>query len=93
MSMQDSPPTVVADAPDRGRFEARQGEQLVGFLNYRRTPSTVMFDHVEVEPAHRGRGIADQIVTAAVAVADAEGLQIVPICPYVVAWMRSHQRG
>lgn len=81
---------VVQDAPDRDRYEARDGEELIGVLDYRRTPSTIMLDHVEVIPARRGQGIADLIVSKAVNEARAANLEVVPICSYAVAWLAHH---
>jgi predicted GNAT family acetyltransferase len=43
-----------------------------------------------VPPAGRGRGIAAQLVEAAVEYARAEGLRIVPSCWYVAQWLRRH---
>ena len=43
-----------------------------------------------VPPAGRGRGIAAQLVEAAVAYARAEDLRIIPSCWYVAQWLRRH---
>jgi uncharacterized protein len=43
-----------------------------------------------VPPADRGRGIAAQLVHAAVEYARAEGLRIIPTCWYVSVWLRRH---
>ena len=43
-----------------------------------------------VPPAERGRGIAAQLVEAAIEYARAEGLRIIPSCWYVAQWIRRH---
>jgi predicted GNAT family acetyltransferase len=43
-----------------------------------------------VPPADRGRGIAAQLVQAAVKYARAQGLRIIPTCWYVAQWIRHH---
>lgn len=45
---------------------------------------------VYVPPAARGRQVADRLVVAAIAHADAEGYRIIPSCSYVAAWFRAH---
>ena len=72
-----------------GRFETTvEGNLCV--IDYRREGETVFFTHVGVPPPVENRGIAGFLTQAALDWARAEGLQAVPICPYVVAWIRRH---
>ena len=48
------------------------------------------FPHTEVEPALRGRGIAAQLVGAALADVRAGGHDVVALCSYVVDYVRDH---
>ncbi|MDP3073972.1 MAG: GNAT family N-acetyltransferase [Opitutaceae bacterium] len=50
----------------------------------------VTFTHTHVPPELRGRGIAEQLVRAALAWARAEGRRVVPACSYVEAFIRRH---
>jgi predicted GNAT family acetyltransferase len=71
------------------RFEARLDEGLAR-ADYHREADRVVFFHTEVPFALRGRGIAAQVVGAALDYAHAEGLKVVPSCSYVRAFIRRH---
>ena len=77
-----SAPTVRHDG-DQGRFVV----EIAGaeaYMRYRRSgDETVDFLSTFVPPALRGRGLAEQIVRAGFAWAEAEGLTVVPRCSYV----------
>jgi len=78
------------DAPDKNRYEALDSGELIGVLDYRREGNQIMLDHVEVVPAQRGKGIGELLVSAAVNEARADGVQVVPVCPFAVAWLKAH---
>lgn len=59
-----------------------------GFLAYAIEPGVLRIDHVEVDPRLRGGGYGRQLVEAAVAHANAEGLRVVPLCGYAGAVIR-----
>ena len=63
---------------------------VVGVLDYRRKDGLIYYDHAETVIALRGRGIAAQVVEAALIAARAEGLKVVPRCPYVADWIQAH---
>jgi predicted GNAT family acetyltransferase len=46
--------------------------------------------HTEVPAAARGRGVGSDLVRGALELARGEGLKVVPICPFIVAWVRDH---
>jgi uncharacterized protein len=46
--------------------------------------------HTEVPPALTGRGIAAQLVRAALEYARVSGLKVQPACSYVRTYMRRH---
>jgi predicted GNAT family acetyltransferase len=69
------------------RFETTvEGNLCV--IDYRRENELVYLTHVGVPPPVENRGIAGLLTQTALDWARAEGLQAVPICPYVVAWIR-----
>jgi predicted GNAT family acetyltransferase len=71
------------------RFEAT----VDGFLciaEYALVDDVMRIHHTEVPRALEGRGIAGQIVRAALAYADANGLAVEPWCGYVRAYMKRH---
>ena len=60
-------------------------------LDYHRTGDGVLdFAHTYVPPEARGRSIAGRLVTHGLKYARAEGLKVVPSCPYVSAFIRRH---
>ena len=46
--------------------------------------------HTEVPEQFQGRGVGGRLVTAAVEKARAEGLTIIPWCPYARKWLKEH---
>lgn len=81
---------TVRDNPAAGRFELEIGG-LLAFASYRRSGSTLALPHVEAAVPLRGTGAADRLMRGVMDIARREGLRIVPICPYAVAWMRRHK--
>ena len=71
------------------RFVARvDGAESVAA--YEMAGRTMRMTHTEVPPAQRDRGIAAALVRAAIGHARSEGLEIEPVCPYVLDYMDSH---
>ena len=58
----------------------------VGEMTYQRpTPQRMIIDHTRVFEGFEGRGIARQMVLAAVDFARADNRQIIPVCSYAQA--------
>jgi len=53
-------------------------------------PVQRVLHHTEVSDDYTGRGLASQLVRAVVDDVVASGLAIVPVCPYVAAWLPKH---
>lgn len=49
-------------------------------------------EHTIVPEESRGEGVGDALVRAAVAYARREGVQLIPTCPYVEAWLLRHPK-
>jgi predicted GNAT family acetyltransferase len=73
----------VRDNPDRSRYEIYDGEQLVGFAEYKLAGERIAFIHTEVVPAFGGRGLAKRLVTEGLDDARRRGLAVLPFCPFV----------
>jgi len=71
------------------RFEAIV-DGLACRADYHLLDGVLRITHVEVAPAHEGRGIAAQLVRAVFAHAEANGLTVEPWCGYARAYMRRH---
>ncbi|HSD17834.1 MAG TPA: GNAT family N-acetyltransferase [Thermomonas sp.] len=81
--------TDIAHDPARHRFTAEvDGE--TAYLEYERGDDVMVITHTIVPPAIGGRGIAGDLVRAAVEHARAEGLKVDPRCSYADGWMRKH---
>jgi len=78
-------------APERHRYEIRDGDTLAGFAQYR-LPDDVHVDfvHTEVDEAYGGRGLAGELVAMALADVRAQGKRIIAHCPYVAKWLTKH---
>ena len=79
----------VIDNPERRRFELTQ-QGLVAFADYRREPGRIVIPHVEAPPALRGTGAAGRLMAGALDIIRAEGLRVVPSCPYAAAFIKRH---
>ena len=82
---------VVTRNEEESRWEARIGGELAGFAAYQLTDELVVFTHTEVEPAFEGKGVAGALARHALdEVADEGGRKVMPLCPFVKAWIARH---
>ncbi len=82
---------VVTDATEARRYEARLKGALAGFLDYRRrSGNQIVLVHTEVDPAFEGRGVGGGLARFALEDARRRGLDVVPRCPFVVAFLKRH---
>ena len=88
--MATSVELIVADNAEQRRYEARLGSEVVGFITYRLRPGRMTLIHTEVAAALEGKGIGSQLVAGALDDIRRRGLTIVPICPFVRAYLRRH---
>lgn len=85
----DGDAPVVRDNRQASRFEIATG-QGAAFLEYRRTPDSMVFVHTEVPKALRGRGLASLLAAAGLETARREGLRIAAQCPFVRKYLQAH---
>ena len=78
-------PTVSDNAAEQ-RFES-ETEHGTAVLAYRRDGDRLLLTHTEVPEAAEGEGHGSALVAAAFDHARREGLRVVPICPFVAAWV------
>ncbi|CAN5266334.1 GNAT family N-acetyltransferase [soil metagenome] len=57
---------------------------------YRLAPGIITFTHTDVPKELEGRGIGSRLARAGLDHARAEGLKVVPLCPFVAAWIGKH---
>jgi predicted GNAT family acetyltransferase len=73
----------VTDNPRASRYELWLGTTRAGLIEYRSQPGVVFLIHTEVDPAFEGQGLGERLVRA-------RGLKLVPLCPFVRAYLRRH---
>lgn len=71
------------------QFEIQIGD-LVAMVKYVLRPNEIVFTHTEVPEAFEGNGVAGKIARVAIEYAQAEGLRIRPLCPYMSAYIKRH---
>ena len=81
---------VVVDVPEESRYELRLGDRRIGLAAYHRRDNRIAFTHTEVDSACEGRGFGTRLVHDALDDARARGLEIVPLCPFVAAYVKRH---
>ena len=73
----------------RHRFETTV-DGLDAYVTFNREDGKVSFLHTYVPPELEGRGIAGQLAKYALEHARANGLAVVPHCPYVRSYIDRH---
>lgn len=74
---------------DAGRFEMEvDGELAVS--NYIIRGKSIYFTHTEVPESLEGRGIGNMLARTGLDYARANGLRVVPRCPFVAAFIKRH---
>lgn len=87
--MSAATPLTIVHQPEAGRFEAT-AEGLRCVADYHLSDGVMHLTHTGVPKELEGRGIAAQLVIAALTWARAQGLQVNPVCSYVAVYIRRH---
>ncbi len=88
--MSGEPELAIRDNPDARRYEARIGDQLVGWVDYGRVGRRLVAIHTEVPPEFGGRGIGSALVRRVLADARETGVRITPHCPMFARHFERH---
>ncbi|HZD95577.1 MAG TPA: GNAT family N-acetyltransferase [Candidatus Sulfotelmatobacter sp.] len=72
-----------------GQFEITL-ENQTAILQYRRSGETIRLIHTEVPEPLRRRGLANQLARAALDYAHFNQLKVVPVCPFIKAYLEKH---
>lgn len=81
--------TVVLNR-DAGRYEAQIDGAVAGFIVFRTHGTAVDLRHTEVDDAYEGQGVGSALVAGTLQQIRDEGLQLIPTCPFVAAYLRRH---
>jgi len=90
MGIEPHPSIDLSNDQVNNRFEARVHGKTA-FLAYRRVPGKLVLVHTEVPAEFAGHGIGSELVRAGVEFARAQGLTVVPLCPFATDYIRRHQ--
>ncbi|MDQ1849213.1 GNAT family N-acetyltransferase [Gemmobacter fulvus] len=74
----------------KGRYVIRQAGAEAELTYSITSPTLVIADHTGVPDSFRGTGAGLALVTRLVADARAEGVKIMPLCPFVNAQRKKH---
>lgn len=87
------PDTRVARNTARNRYEIFVGDTVAGYTLAIPDPETgrTVMPHTVIDPAFRGRGLSGILIGAALADLAGAGETVVPDCPTVAAYLRSHE--
>ena len=80
----------IVDEPGRQRYEARVGDVVAAFLEYRSVGTRTILVHTEVDASMEGRGIGGRLVAGALDDLRARGRRITVKCPFVAAFLERH---
>jgi uncharacterized protein len=72
------------------RYELTVGDEVAGYAEFRTTPSSITFTHTVVRPEFEGQGLGTRLARFVLDDAVARGERIVPLCPFIAAYLREH---
>lgn len=81
---------AITDNVAGRQYEARLGDELVGWVEYGRIQGRIVVLHTEVPPEFGGRGIAKALLRRVLDDARAAGEKITPRCPFFAAHFQRH---
>ncbi len=81
---------TIASNPAESRYEVLVDGELGGILGYELHEGVIDLQHTVVMPEHRGQGIAGMLAERAFEDARAQGLKVIPTCPFVLGWTKDH---
>jgi predicted GNAT family acetyltransferase len=81
---------LIADAPERQRYEAHLDDALAGVLEYVVRRDRIIFAHTEVSAGFEGQGVAAALTRFALDDARRVGRRVIAACPYVKQYLARH---
>ncbi len=82
---------ITIDRVDEARrYELRVDGELAGYAAFRTNPGRITFTHTLVRPEYEGRGLGSRLARSVLDDAVARELTIVPVCPFISAYLRRH---
>ena len=81
---------VVNNNEAESRYEVHVDGALAGFLEYRTIGDVIALVHTEVDEAYAGQGLGGQLAKFALDDAQARGVKVSPLCPFVAKYIDKH---
>ena len=73
---------------DQSRYVLKDGDAIVGVVEYVQDGTSMSLVRAEVPLELRGQGLGAQLVRGTLeAIRDTGGLSVVPVCPYIAKFM------
>lgn len=77
---------------EQGRYEIREGEDLLGFAEFKPIGGgAVLLPHTEVFEGREGEGLGSRLARFALDDIRAQGKQVVPMCPFIARYIADHR--
>lgn len=89
MTMNSTQDLPITNNTEAQRFEAELGDNRA-VAEYHLKNDVIIFTHTEVPEAMEGRGVAGKLIKNALETARDESYQVVPLCPFVAAYIKRH---
>jgi predicted GNAT family acetyltransferase len=83
------PVEFARDDTDR-RYTGSVEGRIAALAEFTPAAELVVFTHTETDPAFEGQGVASHLVRWALDDVRARGLRVVPVCPFVKAYVTRH---
>jgi uncharacterized protein len=83
-------PVEIRDEPGHHRYVATVDGRRIGMLVYRRHPGVINLIHTEVDQDAGGHGVGHLLAARALDDARAQGLAVIPTCPFVARFLSEH---
>ena len=88
--IDDAPNIEVRNDPENRQFMVLVEGKVAGKAEYRLRGDTYLFTHTEVDPEFQGMGVANRLARAALDKVRDQGRTLVPLCPFIAAYIRRH---
>jgi hypothetical protein len=76
--------------PENHRYVVEIDGENIGLAVYHLRNDRHIFVHTEVAPGHEGEGVGSKLARFALDDVRATGGTIVPLCPFIAAWVKRH---
>lgn len=80
----------IEDDPRSSRYEVFVESTRAGLMDYHLQPGLITITHTEVDPAFEGQGVGSGFVGAVLDDVRSRGLRVLPMCPFVRAFIQRH---